>query len=140
MEGFSQAKKKRRWVFAVHPPAELIFENVKVPKRICWATGQGFRIAMSTLDSGRTVLPPKRWVFPKVLWTAISTQDPCTVRTSDFHKQGLQWMMADMHVHRSSSSAGLQSGFAKDHQKRFTVEAAMANCIFETAMELPPKR
>lgn len=54
MEGFSQGKKEKKMGIRGSSTCELIFENVKVPKEnMLGKLGQGFKIAMATLDSGR---------------------------------------------------------------------------------------
>lgn len=56
-------------------------------------------------------------------------------------KQGLQWMMADMHVQTEAARQLVyKAAYAKDNQKRFTEEAAMAKLYAsETAMEVTTK-
>ena len=46
--------------------AELIFNNVKVPKEnLLGKEGEGFKIAMSTLDGGPSVSPRRRLASPR---------------------------------------------------------------------------
>ncbi|SET23254.1 acyl-CoA dehydrogenase [Salinibacillus kushneri] len=52
--GFSFGKKEKKLGIRSSPTTELIFENCKVPKENCLGEeGEGFRIAMMTLDGGR---------------------------------------------------------------------------------------
>lgn len=54
MEGFSMGKKENKLGIRSSPTLEIIFENVKVPaENILGEEGQGFKIAMMTLDGGR---------------------------------------------------------------------------------------
>ena len=47
-------RRKEKWVFAVLHTCDLIFENCRIPKEnILGKEGQGFKIAMQTLDGGR---------------------------------------------------------------------------------------
>ncbi|KIL49732.1 acyl-CoA dehydrogenase [Jeotgalibacillus soli] len=53
-DGFSVGKKEKKLGIRSSPTTELIFENVKVPlKNLLGEEGQGFKIAMMTLDGGR---------------------------------------------------------------------------------------
>ncbi|RDW20520.1 acyl-CoA dehydrogenase [Oceanobacillus chungangensis] len=53
-EGFTFGKKEKKLGIRSSPTTELIFENCHVPKEnILGAEGEGFKIAMTTLDGGR---------------------------------------------------------------------------------------
>lgn len=53
-EGFSTGKKERKMGIRSSPTTEIIFEQCKVPKEnILGNLGEGFKIAMMTLDGGR---------------------------------------------------------------------------------------
>lgn len=53
-EGFSVGKKENKLGIRSSPTTELIFENCVVPKEnILGEVGEGFKIAMKTLDGGR---------------------------------------------------------------------------------------
>ena len=53
-EGFTFGKKEKKLGIRSSPTTELIFENCRVPKEnMLGAEGEGFKIAMSTLDGGR---------------------------------------------------------------------------------------
>ena len=91
--------------------------------------GQGFKIAMQTLDSGRVGVAAQALGIAQgaldeaIEYSKTRVQFGRPIAT----KQGLQWMMADMHV-RTEAARQLvyRAAYAKDHQKRFTEEAAMA--------------
>ena len=54
MEGFTIGKKEKKMGIRGSATCELIFENVKVPKEnMLGKRGDGFKIAMKTLDGGR---------------------------------------------------------------------------------------
>jgi alkylation response protein AidB-like acyl-CoA dehydrogenase len=53
-EGFSVGKKERKLGIRSSPTTEIIFEECKVPKEnVIGKIGEGFKIAMMTLDGGR---------------------------------------------------------------------------------------
>ncbi|MEW9500865.1 acyl-CoA dehydrogenase [Jeotgalibacillus marinus] len=53
-EGFSVGKKEKKLGIRSSPTTELIFEDVKVPaSNLLGKEGEGFKIAMMTLDGGR---------------------------------------------------------------------------------------
>src|SRR5690606_13074552 len=54
MEGFSMGKKEDKLGIRSSPTLEIIFDNVKVPvENMLGNEGEGFKIAMMTLDGGR---------------------------------------------------------------------------------------
>ncbi|OLO42249.1 acyl-CoA dehydrogenase [Alkalihalophilus pseudofirmus] len=54
MPGFSVGKKEKKLGIRSSPTAEIIFEDLRVPKEnILGKEGEGFKVAMMTLDGGR---------------------------------------------------------------------------------------
>ncbi|MEE4241067.1 MAG: acyl-CoA dehydrogenase [Desulfopila sp.] len=54
MEGFSFGKKEKKMGIRSSPTLELIFDNCRVPaENMLGEKGQGFKVAMKTLDGGR---------------------------------------------------------------------------------------
>lgn len=142
--GFTQGKHEKKMGIRGSSTCELIFENVKVPKaNLLGKEGQGFKIAMSTLDSGRIGIAAQalgiaQGALDKALeYAKTRVQFGKPIST----KQGIQWMLADMHVRVTAARQLVyRAAFAKDHAKRFTEEAAMAKLYAsETAMWVTTK-
>jgi len=54
-EGFTFGKKEKKLGIRSSPTTELIFENCRIPKEnLLGEEGEGFKIAMTTLDGGRS--------------------------------------------------------------------------------------
>src|SRR5699024_9096446 len=54
-DGFTFGKKEKKLGIRSSPTTELIFENCRIPKEnLLGAEGDGFKIAMTTLDGGRS--------------------------------------------------------------------------------------
>ena len=67
--------------------AELIFNDVKVPKEnLLGKEGEGFKIAMSTLDGGRIGIAAQpsalRRVHMKMLWNTPKKENSSDVRSA----------------------------------------------------------
>ena len=120
---------------------EVIFKNCEVPKENQLGnTGEGFKIAMQTLDGGRVGIASQALgIAQGALEAAISYSK----ERKQFGKpisanQGIQWMLADMATQVETArlltrrAAGL-----KDAGHRITKEAAMAKLFAsETAMKV----
>lgn len=123
---------------------ELVFEDARIPKEnLLGAEGRGFGIAMSTLDGGRI----------GIACQALGIAQRCLDESIKYSKereqfgrpiakfQAIQWMIANMATNiEASRQLVYRAAFAKDHQKRYSSEAAMAKLFAsETAMEAATK-
>ena len=120
--------------------SELIFENMEVPKEnLLGKEGDGFKIALSTLDGGRIGIAAQ----------AVGIAQACLDESVEYAKQrqqfgrpigkfqAIQWMIADMAT-RVEASRWLvyNAAFKKDKGERISKEAAMAKLFAsETAVE-----
>jgi acyl-CoA dehydrogenase len=117
-------------VIAPHPLARLEFKNCRVLKdRLIGEAGQGFKIAMSTLDVFRTSVAAAALGFARcALHEALSRATSRTMfgRTlADF--QLTQAKLADMATAVDSSALLVyRAAWMRDSGKRVTKEAAMA--------------
>ena len=139
--GFKIGKIEHKMGIRGSSTAEIVFENCRVPKEnLLNELGQGFKIAMTTLDGGRI------GVAAQALGIAQGALDE-TVKymkeRKQFNKtlsefQGLQWIAADMHTRvEAARHLVYHAAWLKDKKMKFSKEAAMAKLFAsETAMEV----
>lgn len=117
--------------------AEIIFEDCKIPsENILGREGDGFKIAMNSLDSGRIGIASQaigiaKAAFDESLkYSKIRKQFGKTI--SSF--QAVQWMLADMSTEiEAAYLLTLYACSLKDAGKNFTKEASQAK-LFATEM------
>ena len=123
---------------------EIIFKNCEVPvANMLGKEGEGFKVAMNTLDGGRIGIASQA---VGIAQGALEAAIDYAKERKQFGKpiaanQGLQWMMADMAVAVESARLLTQrAAFMKEAGMRFSKEAAMAKLYAsETAMEVATK-
>jgi len=117
--------------------SELIFENMEVPKEnLLGKEGDGFKIALSTLDGGRIGIAAQ----------AVGIAQACLDESVEYAKQrqqfgrpissfqAIQWMIADMATKIEASRLLVyNAAFSKDKGGRFSKEAAMAKLFASEA-------
>jgi len=119
---------------------ELVFENMKVPKEnLLGKEGDGFKIALSTLDGGRIGIAAQA---VGIAQAALDESIEYAKQRQQFGKpiasfQAIQWMIADMATRiEASRYLVYNAAYAKDKGRRFSKEAAMAKLFAsETAMD-----
>jgi butyryl-CoA dehydrogenase len=144
MEGFTAPKKENKMGIRGSVAAELLFENVKLPKEnLLGETGKGFKVAMTSLDVGRL------GIAAQALGIAQGAFDE-TVKYMKSRKQfgrsldkfqALSFEMADMKTRIDGSRFLLY--YAADRRQKglpSTTEAAQAKLsCSETAMHVTTK-
>lgn len=143
-KGFSIGKIENKMGIRASSTAELIFDNVKVPKEnLLGQEGKGFKIAMMSLDGGRIGIAAQALGIAE---GALEETVKYMSERKQFGKalnrfQGLQWMVADMDVKIESAKLLVyKAAFNKDMGLRYTVEAARAKLVAaETAMDVTTK-
>ncbi|HNW33740.1 MAG TPA: acyl-CoA dehydrogenase [Candidatus Ozemobacteraceae bacterium] len=139
MPGFSFGKKERKMGIRSSQTMELIFQNVRVPvANLLGKEGEGFKIAMSTLDGGRI------GVAAQALGTAQAALDAAVRYAKErvqFGKpiaanQAISFMLADMAVKVDAARLlTYRAAALKDTGKPYSKEAAMAKLYAsDTAM------
>ncbi|WP_026907748.1 acyl-CoA dehydrogenase [Paucisalibacillus globulus] len=142
-EGFTFGKKEKKLGIRSSPTTELIFENCRVPKEnLLGAEGQGFTIAMTTLDGGRN------GIAAQAVGIAQGALDAATGYAKEreqfgkpiAHNQGISFKLADIATEVEAArlltyqaawleSEGLPYGKASAMSKLFAGDVAMRSTV-----------
>ncbi|MBO3446054.1 acyl-CoA dehydrogenase [Clostridium sp. CCUG 7971] len=143
-EGFTIGKKEKKLGIRGSATCELIFENCVIPKEnLLGRVGQGFKIAMKTLDGGRIGIAAQ----------ALGIAQGALDATVDYVKerkqfgrslsafQNTQFELADMKTKIEAARLLVyKAASKKDTGKPYSVDAAMAKLYAsEVAMEVTTK-
>lgn len=142
--GFSIGKVENKMGIRASSTTELIFENCVVPKEnLIGKEGQGFKVAMKTLDGGRI------GIAAQALGIAEGALDEAIAYLKERKQfgrslsafQGLQWMVAEMSTKiEAARFLVYKAACLKDAGKSYTVDAARAKLFAaEVAMEVTTK-
>ena len=120
--------------------SELIFEEMEVPKEnLLGKEGEGFKIALATLDGGRIGIAAQS---VGIAQAALDESIEYSKQREQFGRpiakfQAIQWMIADMATRiEAARYLVYNAAYVKDKGERFSKEAAMAKLFAsETAME-----
>ncbi|MBN2599674.1 MAG: acyl-CoA dehydrogenase, partial [Candidatus Thermoplasmatota archaeon] len=120
--------------------SELIFDAMEVPKEnLLGKEGEGFKIALSTLDGGRIGIAAQA---VGIAQAALDESIMYSKQREQFGKplakfQAIQWMIADMATRiEAARYLVYHAAYTKDKGVRFSKEAAMAKLFAsETAMD-----
>lgn len=128
--GFSVGAKEDKMGLRASNTVELIFEDCKIPKtNLLGKLGQGFKIAMTALDSGRI------GIASQALGIARACMDEAVRYARERRQfgraicsfQAIQWMIADMATGiEAAHLLTLSAALKKDQGTPFTREASMA--------------
>ncbi|MBP2076248.1 acyl-CoA dehydrogenase [Oceanobacillus polygoni] len=142
-DGFSFGKKEKKLGIRSSPTTELIFENCRIPKEnMLGSEGEGFTIAMTTLDGGRN------GIAAQALGIAQGALDAAAAYAKEreqFGKpiatnQGISFKLADMATEIEAArlltyqaawleSKGLPYGKASAMSKLFAGDTAMRTTV-----------
>ncbi|MFS0750269.1 acyl-CoA dehydrogenase [Oceanobacillus sp. 1P07AA] len=142
-EGFSFGKKEKKLGIRSSPTTELIFENCRIPAaNLLGNEGEGFKIAMTTLDGGRN------GIAAQALGIAQGALDAAADYAKERHQfgkpiaanQGISFKLADMATEIEAArlltyqaawleSAGLPYGKASAMSKLFAGDVAMKSTV-----------
>ena len=104
--GFTFGKKEKKLGIRSSPTTELIFENCRIPKEnLLGAEGDGFKIAMTTLDGGRSGIAAQAVGISQ---GALDASIEYAKEREQFgkpiaHNQGISFKLADMATETEAS-------------------------------------
>lgn len=128
--GFSLGKKEDKLGIRASSTCNLIFENCFIPKEnLLGAPGEGFKIAMTTLDAGRIGIAAQALgIAQAALNLAVEYSQQRTAFSQPISKlQAIQFKVADMATRLESARLlTWRAAETKDRGENFTKEAAMA--------------
>ena len=144
-EGFSVGKKEKKMGIRGSSTCELIFENVKVPKEnLLGKRGDGFKIAMKTLDGGRIGIAAQALGIAEGALDAtvayVKSRKQFGRSISAF--QNTQFQLADMATKCAAARGLVYAAVNAKQNKLPTVSVAAAQAKLycaETAMEVTTK-
>ncbi|BAC14966.1 acyl-CoA dehydrogenase [Oceanobacillus iheyensis HTE831] len=142
-EGFRFGKKEKKLGIRSSPTTELIFENCRIPKsNLLGNEGEGFKIAMTTLDGGRNGIAAQA---VGIAQGALDAASDYAKERQQFGKpiaenQGISFKLADMATEIEAArlltyqaawleSAGLPYGKASAMSKLFAGDVAMKSTV-----------
>ena len=142
--GFSIGQKERKLGINASGTAELLFEDCRVPaSQRLGEEGQGFKIAMKTLDGGRIGIAAQAVGIAR---GALEEAVRYAKQREQFGKpigkfEAISWMLADIATEIDGARLLThRAAYAKDHKPRFSTEAAMAKLnASEVAMRATTK-
>ncbi|HRK03303.1 MAG TPA: acyl-CoA dehydrogenase family protein, partial [Oligoflexia bacterium] len=139
--GFRAGKKEAKMGMNISPTCEMILEDVKVPaQNLIGREGQGLKIALSALDSGRITIAA---TAIGVARAALEYSTQYSKGRTQFGKaiaefQGIQFMLADMATALEASRLLVfRAAELRDQKLPFTMQAAMAKMFAtDSAMKI----
>ena len=143
-EGFSIGKKEKKLGIRGSATCELIFENCRIPKEnLLGKEGQGFKIAMKTLDGGRIGIAAQALGIAQ---GALDTTVDYVKGRKQFGRsissfQNTQFELANMKTKiEAARHLVYEAAKKKDEGNSYSVEAAMAKLYAaEVAVEVTTK-
>jgi butyryl-CoA dehydrogenase len=128
--GFSRGKKDEKLGIRAAHSCTVFFENCRIPDdQRLGAEGEGFKVAMGTLDGGRIGIAAQalgiaRAAFEKAL---AYSKERKAFGTPLADKQAIQFMLADMNTELDAARLLVhRAAFMKDKKVRHSRESAMA--------------
>jgi len=144
LPGFSFGKKEAKMGIRSSTTMELVFENCRIPKEnLLGKLGQGFKIALSTLNGGRIGIGAQAvGIAQGALDAAIKySKERVQFNQPIANFQAIQFMLADMATKIEAARLLVyRAAYLESNGLPFSKEAAMAKLFAsETAMEVTTK-
>ncbi len=129
-EGFSVIRKEEKMGIRASDTAQLAFDNVRVPAdQLLGKVGDGFRIAMSTLDGGRIGIASQALGISAAAYEAALAYSKQREQFGQpiCNFQAIQWKIADMATRLDAARLlTCRAANVKDQGGKYSEEAAMA--------------
>ena len=130
--GLSFGKKEEKMGLRASPTVEVVLEDVRVPESArLIGEGEGFRVAMGALDSGRITIAA---ISVGLAQAALDVATDYATKRRQFGKaiidfQGVGFMLADMAVRIEQARLLVhKAAWLRDHGRPYSHVAAMAKC------------
>ncbi len=130
MPGYTMGKREKKMGFGTSHTMEILLNEVKIPAaNLLGNEGDGFKVAMAALDSGRITIGASAVGISRA---ALDVARSHAREREQFGKpigefQGVSFMLADMAVQLESARLLVQkAAWLKDNAKPFSFNAAMA--------------
>lgn len=128
--GFKVGKVEEKLGIKASSTSELIFEDCRIPKEnLLGPLGNGFKIALQTLDGGRIGIAAQAvGIARAALEASIKYSKERTQFSQPISNfQAIQWMLADMATQIDAARLlTLRAASLKDAKERFSQQSAMA--------------
>lgn len=139
--GFSLGKKEEKMGIRSSPTMEIVFDNCMIPQQnLLGELGEGFKIAMKTLDGGRIGIGAQALgIAQGALDAAVDyAKERRQFDTPIGRFQGVQFQLADMATQVEAARLLVyQAAFRASAGKSYSTQAAMAKLMAsETAMRV----
>lgn len=135
--GFSVGKVEEKMGLRASDTTELIFEDCRVPeKNLLGQKGEGFKIAMTSLDGGRIGIASQSVGLAQAcLDAAVSyAKERIQFNRPISQFQGIRWMIADMGTQiEAARLLTFNAAAMRDRGEHFTAAASMAK-VFASEM------
>jgi butyryl-CoA dehydrogenase len=135
--GFSVGKEEKKMGLRASDTAELIFEDCRVPaENLVGEEGDGFRIAMASLDGGRIGIASQSvGLAQAALDAAVSyAKERVQFGKAISQFQGIRWMIADMATQiEAARLLTFNAAAMRDRGENFSAAASMAK-VFASEM------
>lgn len=135
--GFSVGVVEKKMGIRASGTAELILEDCHIPKEdLLGQVGQGFYIAMNTLNGGRIGIAAQAIGIARAALEAAVEYSKIRVQFGQpiSKLQAIQWMIADMATELDAARLlALRAAFLKDQKQNYEKEAAMAKLFASEA-------
>jgi butyryl-CoA dehydrogenase len=128
--GFSVGEKEHKLGIRASSTTPLYFSNCRIPKEnLLGKEGEGFKIAMQTLDGGRIGIAAQALGIAQGAFEAAVNYSKERIQFGKpiSTQQAIQWMISDMAVEIDASRLLVyRAAWNKDHGLPYSKEAAMA--------------